>query len=187
VTRGQTFFVTGPPGCGKTTTAMLWSLRRPRPTFTLDWDTVRGVVVQADQLRGHASGDVSSQYRLAARALAAWAGTTTATGVDCVITGARVPSQPTDPVGWRHTWTDLDVLDPITIVLLPLVDVCVERNRADRARVGPFAVPEVHVRASYEFAWDAWRDRPRAVVIDTSEMSQEEVVASLDDWIAPLL
>ena len=187
MTRGHTFFVTGPPGCGKTTTAMLWSLRRPRPTFTLDWDTVRGVIVQADRLRGYDSGAVSSQYRLAARALAAWAASTTATGVDCVITGARTPSQPTDPVDWRHAWTDLDVLDPVTIVLLPREEVCVERNRADRARIGPFAVPEAHVRASYQYAWDAWRRDPHALVVDTSEMSQDDVVASLDELVAPLV
>lgn len=62
---GQTIFLTGPPMSGKTTTALLWSLQRPRPTVVLDWDQIRGILLTGDQLRKRPITDVT--YTFAAR------------------------------------------------------------------------------------------------------------------------
>jgi hypothetical protein len=174
---GETILMTGPPGAGKTTTAMVWAVQRPRPTFFVDWDAVRSVVVVGDQLEGRPARDLDAQYRLAARVAAAQADWITRSGVDCVIAGARFPSPPPE---FADVWTDLDALDPIVVVLLPRLGVCLERNATDAARLGDFAVDQSHVTGSFEQGWDSWADHPRAVVLDTSDKTPQEVVDAVE-------
>jgi hypothetical protein len=178
--------MTGPAAAGKTSTALLWSVTRERPTFALDCDLARSVMLIADQLHGRAldSNDVAAQYDSAAKVAAEWAAQVTAAGVDAVVVGGRLPNPPFE--AWRHSWDDLDRLDPITVVLHPRVDVCVTRNASDSARRGEFAVAEEHVRFTHALAWDEWKGRRQAVVLDTSEMTHHQVVAAVEDAVVGL-
>lgn len=179
---GQTIFLTGPVTSGKTTTALLWSMRSER-RIALDWDDIAGILLVGDELRGHPPTDISSRYKFAAKVAAAKADRATEAGFDCVIAGARVPANPTDPPDWLHTWDDLDHLDAITVVLLPSLDVCLARGRS---RHGPHAVSDEQIRASHGRAWSSWRGHPRAVVLDTSDMSQQEVVTEFERAVSML-
>lgn len=175
--RGQTIFLTGPPLAGKTSTAMKWAAERPRVTAPLDWDELHNVLFRGDRLR--AATDVDARYRFAARMTATTAAYVTSLGLDCVITGARVPWRPSDPPEWLGHWDDLDQLDPITIVLLPSLEARLERRRRDPGRVAG-GYSEEQVRQSHQFGWERWLDHPRAAVLDTSEMSVEEVLEAAE-------
>ncbi|HEY9290235.1 MAG TPA: hypothetical protein VIP98_03040 [Microlunatus sp.] len=172
---GETIFLTGPPLAGKTTTTMLWAERRSRLTSPLDWDqlqkTLFGARLQDDP------GQISNQYRFAARVAAATAGQIVATGADCVIAGARVPARPTDPPEWEGVWDDLDRLDPITIVLLPSLETRLARWRLTGGR-HPYSEAQVH--ESHGWAWRAWSDQPGATIVDTSAMRPNEVVDAVE-------
>ncbi|MEN3274184.1 MAG: hypothetical protein V7636_2945 [Actinomycetota bacterium] len=184
ISRGTTILLTGPPGAGKTTTAHLWTAVRKKPAFPLDWDQITSTVVVADELRGLPSSSPHEQYGFGARVAAAEAKWITRSGVDCVLVGARAPFPPPELAA---VWEPLDELDPVTIVLLPRADVCVARNAADAARIGEFAVPEEHVRGSFDmWHWERWSELPRAAVLDNSDMSQLEVVDELDRLVDQL-
>src|SRR5882757_1185569 len=184
--RGQTIFLTGPVVSGKTTTAQLWAMQRARATFAADWDDIQTTVLDSDLVRGHPLPDVVSRYRFAARVAAAQADRITATGIDCIVSGARVPETPTDPPEWRNMWDDLDRLDPITIVLLPSVEARLTRVRNDPHRRGPYAITEEQIRESGRWAWNAWREHPRAAVLDTSDMDQQQVIAEVERAVSKL-
>jgi hypothetical protein len=125
-----------------------------------------------------ASTDVGEQYRFAADIVGAQADGITRAGVDCIVVGAQAPFPPPE---FAALWNAIEPLDPITIVLLPSPDVCAARNAADPTRIGPFAVPERWVRDSYEsWEWHRWRERPRAAVIDTSDLTPSEVVEAVE-------
>jgi len=172
--RGQAIFLTGPPLAGKTTTAMKWAAERPQVTAPLDWDELHNVLFRGDRL--HGATDVDARYRFAAKMTAATADYVTSLGLDCVITGARVPWRPSDPAGWLGHWDDLDRLDPITIVLLPSLEARLERRRRDPGRMAAAIYNEEWVRQSHQFGWERWLEDRRAAVLDTSDLSVDEVL-----------
>lgn len=176
--RGRAIFLTGPPLAGKTSTAMRWAAERPRVTAPLDWDELHNVLFRGDRLRQ--ASDVHARYRFAAKIAAVTAAHVMASGFDCVITGARVPAGPTDPPEWLGHWDDLDQLDPITIVLLPSLETRLERRLRDAGRLADPGMSEEQVRISHGFGWEKWCGQPRAAVLDTSELSLEEVLAAVE-------
>lgn len=184
VTRGRTIFLTGPPLAGKTSTAMAWAAQRPHLTSALDWDQIQTTLFGPRLQEG--AGNISDQYRFAAKVAAATADQITATGVDCVIAGARVPASPADPPEWIGVWDDLDQLDPITIVLLPSLETRLERRRSDPNRLtgGRHPYSEEEVRESHSWAWQSWREQPRATVLDTSDMTRSEVADAIELTVA---
>jgi hypothetical protein len=184
--QGRTIFLTGPPLSGKTTTAQLWAMQRARATFAADWDDIQTTVMDSDLVRGRRLPDVTTRYRFAARVAAAQARRITTAGIDCVVTGARVPESPTDPPEWAHTWDDLDRLDPITVVLLPSVEARLARARNDSRRRGPYALSEEQIRESGSWAWNSWREYPRTAVLDTSDMDQQQVIAEIERAVSRL-
>lgn len=184
--RGQTIFLTGPTVSGKTTTGQLWAMHRARPTFAADWDEIQATLMDSDLLQGHPLSDAASRYRFAARVAVAQADRITAAGIDCVVSGARVPDSPDEPPEWRHMWDDLDRLDPVTIVLLPSAEARLQRVRADPRRRGHYAVTEEHIRESARWAWNAWRGHPRATVLDTSDMDQQQVITEVEQAVTRL-
>jgi hypothetical protein len=179
---GEVIFLTGPPLAGKTSTAMSWAQQRPRVTAPLDWDELHNLLFRGDQLQS--STDVDSRYRFAAKIAAATAAHVTALGLDCVITGARVPHRPTDPPGWLGHWDDLDRLDPITIVLLPDLTTRLERRHNDLGR--RIAMSEEFVHHTHGFGWERWHGQRRAAVLDTSDMNPEEVLAAVEQAVQEL-
>ncbi|GAB3758142.1 hypothetical protein GCM10028864_43100 [Microlunatus parietis] len=176
---GQAILLTGPPLAGKTSTAMKWAEQRPRTTAPLDWDELRSVLFRGQRVQSLT--DVSLQYRFAAKIASATAAHITASGIDCVIAGPRVPASPTDPPEWVSVWDDLDQLDPITIVLLPSLEARLERRRMDTNRLhGRDAITEEQVRESHRWAWQAWAENPRATVLDTTDMTREDVLSAVE-------
>jgi hypothetical protein len=161
-------------------------MQRSRATFASDWDDIQATLTDGDLVRGHPLPDQASRYRFAARVAVAQADRITAAGIDCVVSGARVPDGPADPPEWRHMWDDLDRLNPITIVLLPSVEARLTRVRTDPRRRGPYAISEEHIRESGRWAWNAWRGRPRAAVLDTSDMDQQQVIAEVEQAVSRL-
>jgi hypothetical protein len=178
--RAQTIFLTGPSLAGKTTTAQLWAMQRARATYSADWDDIQTTMMDSDLLRGRELADAPSRYRFAARVAAAQAARITAAGIDCVVSGTRVPDGPNDPPEWSQLWDDLDRLDPIIVVLLPNVEARLIRGRNDPHRRGPYAVAEEQIRESARWAWDSWHEHPRAAVLDTSEMDQQQVINEIE-------
>jgi hypothetical protein len=183
---GQTIFLTGPSLAGKTTTAALWAMQRARATYAADWDDIQTTIMDSDMLRGQPLADMATRYRFAARVAAAQAARITAAGIDCIVSGTRVPDGPADPPEWRNLWRDLDLLDPIIIVLLPSVEARLLRARKDPHRRGPYALTEEQIRESSRWAWDSWRDNPRAAILDTSELDQRQVIAEIERAISKL-
>jgi hypothetical protein len=184
--RGQTIFLTGPTVSGKTTTGQLWAMQRARATFAADWDDIQATLMDSDLVRGNRPHDAASRYRFAASVAIAQADRITAAGVDCVVSGARVPDSPAEPPEWRHMWDDLDRLNPITIVLLPSVEARLVRVRSDPRRRGPYAISEEHIRESGRWGWDDWRGQPRAAVLDTSDMDQQQVITEVEQAVSRL-
>lgn len=174
--RGQVIFLTGPTLAGKTTTAMAWAAQRSRITAPMDWDQLRGTLFHGSRLQ--AADEISTQYRFAARVATMTAAHIIDSGFDCLIAGPRVPAGPTDPPSWVGVWDELDQLEPITIALLPSVDTRLERLRLDTGRVQPPS--EDHVRESHRWAWESWREQPRAAVLDTSEMTLDQVLVAVE-------
>lgn len=181
---GVTVLVTGPPGAGKTTTALLWSTLRERSTFAFDIDLACSTLELGDSVRGQPAMDLDDRYALAARVIAAQVARSTASGVDCFVSAPRLPPRATQPESWRHVWVDLDDLGPFTIVLLPSPDDGVKRSLADVARRA--WVREDGVRDTYRGGWELWRDERNAAVIDTSTMTPVEVVNAAETTLSEL-
>jgi hypothetical protein len=103
-------------------------------------------------------------------------------GNDCIVVGAWALDWPgADP------WGPMAALDPVCCVLLPDVEIAVQRNAGDLHRQGQFSVSEEHVRSAYRLAWSRWRSQPRAIVIDNSRMSPQETVDALERETARLI
>jgi len=180
--RGRAIFLTGPPGSGKTTTGTQWALTRSRPTWWLEWDSIANSLAAAEELGyGCIPREVVARYHLAAEVMAVQAGHIIEAGVDCLLIGAWAP-EPHVP-GWE-TWDSVAVLDPTVAVLLPDVEVAVQRNEG-RTRQGKSGVPEEWVRRSYSQGWDMWSSRPNGVVIDNSRLTLAEAVQALEDAVGP--
>ncbi|SDS32746.1 ATP-binding protein [Microlunatus soli] len=180
--RGQVIFLTGPTLAGKTTTAMAWAAQRSRITAPMDWDELRGTLFRGSRLQ--AADDISTEYRFAARIATLTAAHIIDSGFDCLIAGPRVPAGPNDPPSWVGVWDELDQLQPITIALLPSLETRLERRRLDPGRVQ--ALSEDSVRESHRWAWESWREQPRADVLDTSEMTLDQVLVAVEQTAARL-
>jgi hypothetical protein len=175
--RGDVIFLTGPAGSGKTRTGMLWSNRRSRPTFFLDWDQVANVLLFA----GVEAQSAESRYRRAARVCASMTQAIVEAGNDCILVGAWARD---DRPEWRGTWSDVEALHPRVVVLLPTLAACLKRNSSDPSRQGAFAVPDAHVEGSHALDWASWSSQPRATVVDTTDMPLDRVIEVLETVIS---
>jgi hypothetical protein len=66
------------------------------------------------------------------------------------------------------------------------VEARLARARNDPHRRGPYALTEEQIRESSRWAWDSWRDNPRAAVLDTSELDQQQVIAKIERAVSRL-
>jgi chloramphenicol 3-O-phosphotransferase len=181
---GRTVFLTGPTGAGKTTTGMLWATTRPTPTWFFDWDAVRNDIVQADRLRGLSEMDLDAQYQLAAEVIAASVEASAHAGVDCIVAGAWAHRSAVE-ARYATTWDCLRELDPLVVVLLPSLEVCVERHAGDGARSSELGASRQAV-SFWHPRFAAWADEPNAVVLDTSDWSPAETAAELERLVVGL-
>ena len=166
---------TGPTGAGKSTCAAAWagSASRARPTAWFDHDDARFLVRAGYVSRSAAHADPSlrdeadRQWLLAAAVCESMAETFVADGVDFALSTFRPPGE------WKGCWRRLDALDPLTIVLVPPIDVALahDEQRTGRARTG-----EASIRRAYGYPWEAWRRAPRTHVIDNADLTVADVV-----------
>jgi hypothetical protein len=168
---------TGPAAAGKSTVAEAWATSRATPTAFFDHDQARFLVRAGYISRTAAHADPSlreladRQWLLAAAVCESMAATYTAWGFDFAVSAFRPPGS------WQGCWEQLDIMEPLIVVLLPALDVLLARDaeRSGRAHVG-----EASVRRGLAYAWEAWRADARAYVIDNSNMSVEQVVALVE-------
>jgi hypothetical protein len=176
----EVIFVTGPKGCGKTRTTMLWTLRRSDPAFYLDWDQVASVLASEADLDGGGRTETPDRlYRRAATICTSMAKTVCDAGNDCAIVGAWLPDPQPYPE-WEGAWAEAQELSPIVVVLLPALEVALARNSGDRSRRGRFGVPEDYVRESYKYGWERWHEHDRARVLDTSDLTLEQAAEAIE-------
>ena len=175
--RGQVVFFTGPAAAGKSTVAEAWASSRSVQTAFFDHDQARFLVRAGYISRSAAHADPSlrdqadRQWLLAAAVCESIAATYTAWGLDFALSAFRPPGS------WKGCWEQLDALNPIFIVLLPALDILLER---DAGRSGRSHVGEASVRRGLAYDWEAWRSDGRAYVVDNSELSVEQVVALVE-------
>lgn len=179
-------FFTGPSGSGKTTTARAWTGSRGQPTAFIDDDTIRSFVRNGEvseevaALRRRSMKDFIAQYHLSASVCAAMVRAYRARGVGCAVASQRSPDGAAPPE-WRGGWADFDTLDPLFVVLFPSLDTCLARNRA--RYVGKQELPDEQIVSNYGFGWEGWRAHPRAVFVDSTEMTMEDVVARVNEIV----
>ena len=181
--RGTTVVFTGPTGAGKSTCASAWasSPARARPTAWFDHDEARVLLRAGYVSRSAAHADPSlrdeaeRQWLMAAAACEALAETYVVDGVDFALSAFRPPGE------WKGCWQRLDRLDPVTIVLVPPIEVALahDEERTGRARTG-----EASIRRAYGYPWDDWRGRPRTHVIDNRDLSVDDVVGIVEEVVA---
>ena len=171
-------FITGPSGAGKSTLAAAWVAAQEREIALIDADHItswmRHGKMSAVEV-AFAEGPVeriAAQYRITGEVYAAAAQTYDARGVDVVI-AQLCGFDPPPP--WSKGWDRLEPLNPVFVVLYPERDVCHERLIARGSS------PDM---SSYDFDWLAWKNHPRSLFLDNSELSVGKSVTALDALLA---
>ena len=173
---------TGPTGAGKSTCAEAWADAegRARPTAWFDHDQARFLLRAGYLSRSAAHADPSlrpeadRQWLLAASVCEAMAETYVADGVDFALSTFRPPGE------WKGCWRRLDALEPVTIVLVPPIEVALahDEERTGRARTG-----EGSIQRAYQYPWEAWRGQPRTHLIDNRDLGVDEVVRLVEELV----
>jgi chloramphenicol 3-O-phosphotransferase len=176
-TQRNVVFFTGPAAAGKSTTAAAWAAARATPAAHVDHDQARFLVRGGYISRTAAHADpalregAERQWLLAAAVCEAMTATYLAWGVDVAVSAFRPPGR------WMGCWEQLDRLAPLLVVLLPPPDVLLAR---DAERTGRQHVGQASVKRGLGYDWNAWRDDPRALVIDNAVLSVAQVVELVD-------
>ncbi|WP_420822030.1 AAA family ATPase [Streptomyces avicenniae] len=177
---GVAVLLIGPAGAGKTTVARHWAGLRPVPTAHISLDDVREWV-RAGFADPRAGWDDRSeaQYRLARRTCGFAARNFMANGISCILDDAVFPDRPAVGLGgWkRHVGPGL-----IPVVLLPGLDVVLERNaaRTGTRRLSDEEVATIHGRmAGWYGSGLPIIDNSRHDVPTTARMLDEAVARSL--------
>lgn len=166
----RVLIVTGPAGCGKTTTARSWALASTSQVAHLSVDEM-SLAVKAGHVSGSAGGsEARRQWLLAVSATGAAARTYACDGVHCAIDSYMLPER-------LPLWAWSEDFDRSIVVLLPNVETAVERNATRKALDG-WGVPEWQVRANHE-VMASWADHPSVTIIDNTRLALEDVVAAL--------
>ncbi len=175
--RGQLVFFTGPAAAGKSTVGEAWATLRTKQTAYFDHDHARflvraGYVDPAESLVNPALREAAvEQWLLAAAVCEAVVVAYTTRGVDVALSAFCPPGN------WEESWASLDALNPIIIVLFPMLEVVLRR---DANRVGRTHVGEPGVRRNFAYDWETWRTNKRACIIDNSALSVEQTAALVE-------
>jgi hypothetical protein len=167
----------GPAGAGKTTVARYWADRRAVPTAHISLDDVREWVRSgfADPQSGW-NDHSETQYRLARRTCGFAARNFLANGISCILDDAVFPDRPVVGLGgWkRHVGPGM-----IPVVLLPGLDVVLERNaaRSGNRRLSDEEVAQIHGRMA------GWYGSGLPI-IDNSRQDVDTTGRMLDDVVA---
>lgn len=167
-------FITGPSGAGKSTLAAAWVASRKREVALIDSEHITSWMRLGEQSAVNAAlaegpvERVAALYRFTGEIYAAAARVYDARGVDVVI-AQLCGFDPPPP--WSKGWDRIEPLDPVFVVLYPKREACGERL------IARGSAPDT---GSYDFDWPAWKEHPRALFLDNSELSVGESVAALD-------
>jgi chloramphenicol 3-O-phosphotransferase len=172
----------GPAGAGKTTTARAWASAQQRPTAHISLDDVRDFVKSgyADPSDGWETA-IQQQYHLARQGCATLALNYVNAGFLCIIDDAIFPQwAEVSYQGWHEL---LREVPHYLVVLLPKFEYLVERNQS---RSGHRLLSEAMLRTIYDMMLP-WHDQHAFPIIDNSELSIEETVASLQSEVDKLI
>jgi hypothetical protein len=166
--------ITGAAGTGKTATARAWAASRRGVAAHVSHDDVllftkSGLASPAEQT----TAEAERQWRIALEICCAAARLYASNQIRCAIDTFLVPAH-------VDLWRGLAHLRVGLIVLAPSVETAIARNHARSAQTG-WGVPEWQVRAN-DAAMSAWRNDKRSLILDTSAVSLEQVVAAIDVW-----
>ena len=165
MTTASVVIVSGPPGSGKTTVSRLLAERSERSVH-LESDTFFRWIVG-----GYVApwSPDSHEQNEAVMAIVGDAATAYASaGYLTIVDGMLIPGWFLEPVTARLRSANLDVA---TVILLPPLEVCLERAGSRSAR--PLSDPAVVRKLWDEFATVG---APKHVIIDSAEMTAEETV-----------
>lgn len=174
---GRVVLFTGPTGAGKSTCAQVWAEGRQAHTAWFDHDEARFLLKAGYVSRTQAAADpafrpeADRQWLLAASACEALAATYVSQGIDFALSAFRPPGD------WMDCWSDLDKLEPVTVVLLPPIEVALAR---DAGRTGRAQTGSESIRRAYRYPWTEWDRSPRAHIIDNSDLSPADVASRVE-------
>lgn len=168
---GTVFFVTGAPGCGKTTVSRALLRRFPKAVH-VSVDALRGAVVSGFVLPDFAwPADVDEQFRLARETAADMAHRYAAAGFTVAVDDCLGPQQePTIDTGHYGGLVE----DPavVRVLLRPSLEVVLERNGSRGNALADFLAEAIPVLVDVQD-----RDlRAGWTIIDTSELTVDETV-----------
>ncbi len=166
--------MTGAAGVGKTSTAQGWSASRRGTAAHLSHDTLllfvkSGLVSPAES----ETAEAERQWRIAIEVCVAATRIYAASGIRCAIDTFLLPHH-------LDLWRGLAHLHVGLVVLHPAVEVAARRNTARLEQTG-WGVPTWQVHANHA-AMTAWKNYSQPLVVDTSEMDLEQVLAAIDAW-----
>ena len=168
-----TLLITGPAGAGKTATASAWAATRPRATIHVSLDVMRGFMPGRAIPQDGWNDDCQWQYELAREACTGLARLYVSRGLSCAIDDAFFPEwEAVTYEGWAKA---LEGLPHAMVVLMADLETLAPRNLERDSHVLRQDTVELLHRMMLP-----WQDQTRFPVIDTTSMTVDETVASID-------
>ena len=169
--------LTGPAGSGKSTAARGWAERSARPRARIDPDELRVLIHagRADPERGWDS-ETQRQWDLAMDLWRAMAAIYRSYAVDYVV---DLYAPPVNDPRWQQQLGELGLRQ---VVLLPGLEICLERNRRRGRR--PF-LADADLRRNYADFAECVRNAEPTHVIDNGGLGIEETVDAIEDALRP--
>ena len=171
-------YITGPSGAGKSTLASAWVASQACEIALIDADQITSWIRHGETSAVNSATFAEAPtehkagiYRITGEIYAAAARIYDAHGIDVVI--AQLCGYDPPPP-WGKGWDRLEPLKPLFVVLYPEREVCRQRlsKRGNSTDMG-----------SYDFDWLAWKNHPRALFLDNSNLSVDESVAALNQLL----
>ena len=170
--------LTGPAGSGKSTAASLWASRGGSPRASLDVDSLRLLIRAGVALPEHGwTQETERQWNIGTELCVAMARVYQKHGIDCIVDVYAPPT--TTPA---DSWVDITAeLELRRVILLPSLDVCMERNRQRNRR--PLLSDEGMQKNYEDFEWCVRQAKPDHV-IDNSDLTLEQTVDAIEVELA---
>lgn len=166
--------ITGAADTGKTLTAQAWATSRRSVAAHLSHGDVLLRIKSGLASPAHeTTSEAERQWRIAIEICTASTKIYADHQVQCAIDTFLLPDH-------LSFWSGLAHLRVGLVLLHPPVDLAIQRNAERLAKTG-WGVPESQVRGNHA-AMSAWKDDPRTLIPDTSNLSFQHSVAAIDAW-----